>query len=170
MFKTKIISNKTEKILKEKQKCSLQVSKNISTVGILVNEKSVFDFEMLKDLQRQIAAGSKNFFVMTCKESNESYNEFRGVIFNEKEVSWNGKLQSSEVVDFLNNPFDMLIDYTQANSLSKKYLVAKSKAKFKVGFANIDDRLYDLMFSVTENDIESFNKELIKYLIILNKL
>ncbi len=64
----------------------------------------------------------------------------------------------------------MLIDYTKANTVFKKYIVAKSKASFKVGYAEVDDRLYDFMIAVENEEIISFNKELIKYLKILNKL
>jgi 3-methyladenine DNA glycosylase AlkD len=165
------VSSKVEKILEKKQNNkSLEFSNNVKTVGIIVNEGSGFNFEMLKELQRQIATGSENFYILTCKDSSESYNEFRGAIFYEKQFNWNGVLQSKQVNDFLENQFDMLIDYTNADTVFKKYLVAKSKAKFKVGLANIDNRLYDFMIALNTNDIRLFNKELVKYLKILKKV
>ncbi len=169
-FKAKIITKKIERLLNGKsQNSSLHVQKNIKTVGIIVNEGSTFDFEMLKKLQKQIASGSKNFSVLTYKNTTESYNEFRGAFVSEKDFSWNGNLQSKEVKDFLLKPFDMLIDYTKPSTVLSKYLIAKSKAKFKVGFANEDKRLYDFMISVDE-DLSLFNNELIKYLNILDKI
>ncbi len=169
-FKTKILTQKIEQLLKAKNKSnSLQIAKNIKTVGIIVNEGSDFDFEMLKKLQKQIASGSKNFSVLTYKTTTESYNEFRGVVVNEKDFSWNGTLKSKEVKDFLEKSFDMLIDYTKSTTVLSKYLVVKSKAKFKVGFANIDKRMYNFMIAA-DKDINLFNKELIKYLGILKKL
>jgi len=169
-FKNKSIVKNTERFLKNKnQESSLNISRGIKTVGIIVDEGADFDFEKLKKLQKKIASGSKNFSILTCKNSPNEFNEFRGVVFLEKDFSWNGKLQSKDVKSFLDNPFDMLIDYTKSSTIYKKYLVAKSKAKFKVGYANIDERLYDLMIAV-KDDISLFNEELIKYLKILNKL
>ena len=166
-IKTKVILKKTNKLLKNKSN-SLQIAKNIQTVGIIVNEGSDFNFELLKKLQKEIASGSKNFSVLTCKKTNDSYNEFRGVVIKDTDFSWNGSLKSNEVMEFLSNPFDMLIDFTNNAVVYNNFLVAKSQAKFKVGFANLDERLYDLMINSTS--IPLFIDELIKYLKILHKI
>ena len=166
-LKTKSILKQTAKLLKNKQN-SLQVAKNIQTVGVIVNEGSDFNFDLLKKLQKAIASGSNNFSVLTCKKTNESYNEFRGVILKETDFSWNGKIKSNEAQEFLDKPFDMLIDFTNNAVVYNNYLVAKSNAKFKVGFANDDERLYDLM--IVSESIPLFIDELIKYLKILRKL
>ncbi len=91
-------------------------------------------------------------------------------MFFEKDFSWNGSIKSTDLTQFLDQNFDMLIDYTKANTVFKKHIVAKSKASFKVGYTEVDDRLYDFMIAVENEEIISFNKELIKYLKILNKL
>ena len=170
-IKSKSIIRKTERLLKNKKKeNSLKVSSTINTVGIIVNQGSKFNFDLLKKLQRDIASGSNNFSVLTCKNTNDSFNEFRGVSFYEKDFSWNGTLKSKEVNNFLDTDFDMLIDYTKAHNIYNKYFATKSKAKFKVGYANIDDRLYDLMIAVENEEINQFNNELVKYLKILKKL
>jgi len=166
-LKSKRILKATNRLLRKKNN-SLQISKNIKTVGIIVNEGSDFDFDLLKNLQKQIGSGSKNFSVLTCKKTNESHNEFRGVVIKEEDFSWNGSLKSAEVIGFLEKPFDMLIDFTNNVEIYNNYLVAKSKAKFKVGYTNNDERLYDLMIS--SKTVKSFIDELIKYLKILKKL
>jgi hypothetical protein len=43
----------------------------------------------------------------------------------------------------------------------------QSKAAFKVGFAHLDKRLYDLMIRCEADEIALFNEELLKYLVIL---
>ena len=122
-IKSKAVINKTEKLLKSKeQQNSLTISKTINSVGIIVDEGSEFDFELLKKLQKEIATGSKNFHVLTCKNTNESYNEFRGLLFYEKDFSWNGTIKSKELLHFLATDFDMLIDYTKSNTIFKKLL------------------------------------------------
>ncbi|MCF6349988.1 MAG: hypothetical protein L3J23_03030 [Flavobacteriaceae bacterium] len=170
-IKLKAIIKKTEKLLKRRnEENALEVSSRVNTVGIIVDEGSKFNFESLKELQKNIASDSTNFHVLTCKNTTDNYNEFRGVSFNEKDFSWNGTLKSKEVNFFLESNFDMLIDYTKSATIYKKYLVAKSNAKFKVGYAAIDNRLFDFMIAVENEKISQFNKELIKYLKILNKI
>ncbi len=166
-FKHNRITKETNKLLKNKNN-SLQVSTIVKTVGVIVNEGSEFNFELLKKLQKKIASGSTNFSVLTCKKTADSYNEFRGATINDKDFSWKGTLTSNEVFDFLDKPFDMLIDLTNSTEVYNNLLVAKSKAKFKVGFSNTDERLFDLM--IDSKSIKLFVDELIKYLIILKKL
>jgi len=169
-IKYKVLSKKIAGSVKRNSSSSLQVNNPIKTVGILVKENSKFDFEGLKRLQKQIPIGSKNFSVLTYKIQNETYNEFRGAFFYEKHVSLTGKIKSKEVSDFLNQEFDMLIDYTAADTIFAKFLTAMSKAKFKVGYFTEDENLYDLMINVPIDNTKEFNNELIKYLKILNKI
>jgi len=166
-FKSNRILKITNTLLKNKNN-SLQVAKNIKTVGIIVNEGSDFNFESLKKLQKEIASGSNNFSILTCKKTTDSYNEFRGIVIKDDDFSWNGTLKSNEILDFLENSFDMLIDLTNNTKVYNNYLTAKSKSKFKVGYANNDERLYDLM--INANNSTSFISELVKYLKILKKI
>ena len=146
----------------------MQISNSIKSVGIIVTEGSDFNFDMLKYLQKEINLNSSALFVLTCKKTKENYNEFRGVTIQEQDFTWNGSLKSPEVHDFLNKKVDMLIDLTNNSEVYTNFLVAKSKAKFKVGFAHIDERLFDLMIDVTST--QTFLTELVKYLTILKKI
>lgn len=167
-IKSNNILAKTAKLLKVRNN-SLHVSEDIKTVGVIVNEGGEFDFELLKKLQKNIGLDSSNFLVLTCKKTNESFNEFRGMTIRDQDFSWNGTLKSAEALKFLDVSFDMLLDLTNNSpQVYNDYLAAKSKAKFKVGFFNEDERLYDLM--INSDTIKSFMDELIKYLKILKKL
>lgn len=169
-IKYKVLSKKIDSLLKNNKNTSLNVSKPIQSIGILVNENSKFDFEGLKKLQKEIPIGSNNFSVLTYKNKNDSYNEFRGAFFYEKQITLSGKIKSNEVNQFLDKEFDMLIDYTGADTIFSKFLIAKSKAKFKVGHYTEEDALFNLMIAVPLDDVANFNRELIKYLKILKKI
>ena len=169
-IKQKVLSKKIDSYLKNNKNTALFVSNSIHSVGIIVNEDATFNFERLKKLQKKIPIGSNNFYILTYKNKNENYNEFRGVFFYEKQVTISGKIKSNEVNEFLNKEFDMLIDYTGANTIFSKFLVAKSKAKFKVGHLIEEERLYNFMIDVPLDNADAFNKELIKYLKILKKI
>ena len=49
-------------------------------------------------------------------------------------------------------------------------VTAQSKANFKIGLSNNDQRQYDLIIDVKPNEFGLFKKELTKYLTVLNKL
>ena len=48
--------------------------------------------------------------------------------------------------------------------------ISKSNAKFKVGFKEIDNRLFDLLIDVDPLNIAVIKKELVKYFRVLNKI
>ncbi|MDG1399087.1 MAG: hypothetical protein P8P88_11940 [Polaribacter sp.] len=48
--------------------------------------------------------------------------------------------------------------------------VLRSNARFKVGFANVNQSLYDMEISGYPTKFDDFLSELKKYLVILNKL
>ncbi len=170
-IKSKILSKKTSLLLKDnKYSNTLSAGKLINSVGIIVNEESSFNFEELKKLQKNIPIGSNNFHILTYKNNKESYNEFRGAFFYEKYISLTGSIKSKEIVEFLDNDFDMLIDFTGAKTIFSQFLTARSKSKFKVGYAIGSSDLYDLLIAVPFDDIKKFNVELLKYLKILKKI
>ncbi len=49
-------------------------------------------------------------------------------------------------------------------------MVAKSNAKFKVGFTGVDDRLFDLIINIDLQNTDEVKSELVKYFKVLNKI
>ena len=60
--------------------------------------------------------------------------------------------------------------YFNKNNLYLENAVLHSNAKFKVGFAKVNQNLYDLEIAEYPTKVESFLSELKKYLIVLKKL
>jgi hypothetical protein len=73
-------------------------------------------------------------------------------------------------VSFLEESYDLLVDYTQADNLIKQLIVAKSIAGITVGYADKMDDLYDFMIAINPKEVALFNKEMIHYLHILKLL
>ncbi len=87
-----------------------------------------------------------------------------------KDFGWYGKIKSEELKSALTKKYDLLINYSKVDNLYLNLLLLQCKTEFKVGFSHLDSRLYDLMIDCKFDDLEVFNKELKKYLAILNKL
>jgi hypothetical protein len=73
------------------------------------------------------------------------------------------------VVQFLNTPFDMLINYYDVDSPPLMLATLSSEARLRVGFATVDNRLNDFMISMQAEKYTDFIAELFKYLKILKK-
>lgn len=86
------------------------------------------------------------------------------------DFGWFGKIKSEELKLILTNKYDLLINYCKVDNLYTNLLLLQSKTAFKVGFAHLDNRLYDLLIKCSASDIPLFNAELKKYLRILKKI
>ncbi len=90
--------------------------------------------------------------------------------FSPKDFGWFGKVKSDVLKAVLTKKYDLLINYSKVENIYCKLLVLQCEAALKVGFSEVDTRLYDLMIDCEISDIALFNSELKKYLEILNKL
>ena len=117
--------------------------------------------------------------ILKISESNIKVLVFQRNLKNEKETDdiitpkdfgWYGKVDSKKLKNILTNKFDLLINYSKVDNVYLNILLLQCKAAFKVGFAHVDTRLYDLMIRCEHDEIDLFNKELIKYLGILKIL
>jgi hypothetical protein len=76
----------------------------------------------------------------------------------------------SELQNFLDTNFDLLIGYFPKKNLFLEYARILSKASFKAGFSGIHSQLFDLEIMISEDNLDGFFFELHRYLKILNKL
>lgn len=88
-------------------------------------------------------------------------------VITPKDFGWYGKIESEKLKNILTNKYDLLINYSKVDNLYLNLLLLQCKAAFKVGFAHLDKRLYDLMIRCESNERDLFNEELKKYLVIL---
>ena len=66
-------------------------------------------------------------------------------------MNWFGKPIRTSLNNFLNEEFDMLIDFDTENIFSAKYIVSKSKAKMKIGSNDDYQDLYDFMILLSDD-------------------
>ena len=108
----------------------------------------------------------KVFSFLDYDKKNHTINSY----FTEKDIDWNGAIQKADFRDFLNEPFDLLIGYFDTKNIFLELAVLKSKATFKVGFSDVNQRLYDMEIAEIPSKIDNFLNELKKYLVILKKM
>lgn len=89
--------------------------------------------------------------------------------FTRKDINWHGKPNPSVISNFVNEPYDILIDLTEEPCLPLRYVLVESKAKFKVGQHNAaNEPFFDLLIDTKMNDLAKYIEQVTYYLAILN--
>lgn len=146
---------------------SLANNKEIHSVGILASD----NFSNLFDIQEKVREklnlrNAKIYSYRTFDADLEkSYKHFCEEDFNSK-----GEIVETSFKSFIDEPFDLLICYYKDKQQLLEYATSLSKATFKVGFADVNAKLFHLEINSSPLDEDLFFEEVHRYLTILNKL
>jgi hypothetical protein len=143
-------------------------SKKIKNILIVLDTISLKD-EVLANLKNNLGIQERNIEILIFQKKISKENEDKH-LFSIKDFGWYGKINNDKLKNILTKKYDLLINYSKVDTLYNNILLLHSKAAFKVGFASLDNRFYDLLISCKSSEIALFNKELKKYLEILNKI
>ena len=144
--------------------------KPIKTVGLFIDESCFFYKEKLIDEIVKKGIDVNNIKVILYRESFKEEEVFLYPTFGIKDFNFNAKVKHKEINDFINEDFDVLINYYDVEKPVLLLLTNNSRAKFKVGFSSIDKRLNHFMIAVNAENYIIFTHELFRYLKILNKI
>ncbi|MEQ3662343.1 MAG: hypothetical protein ABNG98_04395 [Flavobacterium sp.] len=163
-FLKKIISTKLST-------ASLDASVNkINTVGVIIDESYFTNIDSLKKEIKQFGVEDKNIKILLFKKKITKKETLEELFFTRNNIKINGEINKQEVQAFLDEPFDLLINYYEVERPSLLLVSRASKAQFKVGFSTIDKRINHFMINTSVSQYKEFVSELFKYLKILNKL
>lgn len=167
-FKAKSNQKFVEKLLftRKAQFCT----QKITTVGVLFNKSEFVEKQTVIEFLGGLGIKKNNIQFFTFSEDKEDKKNPQDHIFTSKGFGWRGKLSNEALVDFTNTQFDALICYYLSDQDELKQIAAMSKAKFKIGVSNADQRIYDIIISVALQEFSIFKTELKKYLSILKKI
>lgn len=147
-----------------------QLNSTLKTLGFIVDEKLIQDFEPLYDFYVDFKLLPKDVKVFTFIEVKKKLPSLLQNQVQSKDFNWKGEMHNQNASEFLDKDFDVLVGYYEGKHEFLDAMISQSNAKFKVGFVGGDKRLFDLLISVKPDEIETFKLELKKYLEILNKL
>lgn len=167
-FKEKSNKKHLNKLLSKRQVNA--TGNKIESLGIILNLDKGDDLEKLRDIASSLNIRPNKLKIIAFSLSkNDDLNNWNNC-YNPKDFGWKGIIKNVELQSFLDIEFDALISYYEEDFLELKLLTAMSKAKFKVGLLQADERLNDLIIKTSLKEINVFKKELFKYLTILNKI
>nr|WP_243699494.1 hypothetical protein [Flavobacterium caseinilyticum] len=142
----------------------------VKTIGLVVDATRFTETELL--IKELIANGIKPNDITTIlyKDTVRKTAENTFPIFNSGHITWNGKFSSTELNNFVDEKFDLLISYYDIEIPILLQITYNSEAEFKVGFSSIDKRLNHFMIKTEVNSYRIFVGELFKYLKLLKKI
>ena len=142
----------------------------IKTVGIIFDESYFYEKQDLVNELIQNGIFESDIKVLVFKNVIKKNETFDYPTFSYKDLSWSGSIEQKGVQEFINERFDLLLNYYDTEKAALILASHLSKASFKVGFSTIDKRINHFMINTNAENYKVFIEELFKYLKILNKI
>jgi len=146
-----------------------------NSIGILYCGDSPDDVELIKNYVqtlRDVGKKVKSLGFIHIKELPLGLNgSMMHQYFALKELNWYFKPSSQFIDNFVNEEFDLLLDFGVSKQLPITYITSMSKAKCKVGrYVEKYTDFYDIMIEADENaKLDYFIKTTHNYIAQLNK-
>ena len=141
------------------------------SIGILYDSTNEKHFELVKKYVKEIRETHHKEVVALGFYNQKELPPMRFAklgldFFTLKDLNWYHKPITPVVRNFVQRDFDILIDLHLQNSVPFRYILASSKAKFKIGKYNrLFTPFYDFMVSVSdETTFPQFLDQVIHYL------
>ena len=167
-FKEKSNKKYMNKLLSERY---TNVSDNkVESMAVIFNLNEFDGLEKFNELATRLQVQPNKFKVVAFSSNKEEKITSSGVCFYPHDFGWSGGIKNDELKTFLDTEYDVLISYYQTDVTELRLLTANSKAAFKVGLLQADERLNDLIIKTSLEDFNVFENEVFKYLTILNKI
>ena len=142
----------------------------VVSLGVIFNIDEINDFKMFSQLAECVNVRPNRMKVVAFSESKKEVLNTWDECYNPKDFGWRGTIKNSGLESFLDTKFDVLISYYEQEYLELKLITALSKATFKIGILQSDERINDLIIKTSLKEFELFKDEVFKYLKILNKI
>ncbi len=147
-----------------------QRSKGVNSIGCIVDLDSFDSANSFYELQEEFSLRPNAIKIIGYKNYYDKNSPYATPVFSDKDLGWSGTIENSYALEFLSREYDVLINYYDSNNLLMQLMTVKTKARIRVGFAEVDKNLNDLILGVPIKDFNSFKKELKKYLFVLNEI
>jgi hypothetical protein len=129
--------------------CTLSEAKNI---GIIYDATEYISFEIVRDLVKKLSNNSISIMVLGYVDSKKLIDHYlyrKGFdFFCKNDLNWYYKPVSSQTEQFINEPFDILINLSLNDQFPINFISSASKATFKTGRYSLTDTSLDFMIDI----------------------
>jgi hypothetical protein len=170
-IRDKQLQSELENVQRNRSTVNLKQARRI---GIVYDASDEQNYKKIADLVRYLQAQGKLVKALGHVSYNilphYCHNMLSFDYFLKKEINWWGKPANQRVRDFVAEDYDILIDLNIDNLPSLIYVSAISRAKFKVGLFNEQNKKYfDFMIQLEEPNLNEYIRQIVHYLGVLNQ-
>ncbi len=142
----------------------------IKTIGILIDETVFFEKEKLINAFKKHANGQFKVNILVYRKKPKKNEIVDYPFYTTSDISFSGDIKKGEVENFIKYPFDLLVSYYDVSNIDLEVVTINSKAKFKTGFATINNAMNHFFVTTHVEKYDDFTEVLFNYLKILNKI
>lgn len=142
----------------------------ITTIGCIVNLDEFKDVESFNEFAEEFSLPPNSVKVIGYKAVGDNNSPFGTPTFSDEDLGFKAKIENSYALEFLEGEYDVLVNYYTREQLPLQLMSVKTKARLKVGFGGVNEKINDLILNTPINDFQTFKKEMRKYLGVLNEI
>ncbi len=154
--------------------CQMTNLQDAKRIGILYTLDEVLDYERVSAFVRQLQGNHKEVKALGFVKNKNLIQRFLPKIsydfFSKRDLTWFYKPIHTQVKDFIEKEFDLLIDLSLHDSFPLKYIAGLSKALLRVGkFSEENTDYYDLLIDMKQTTTsDEYLGQIQHYLSIIN--
>lgn len=135
----------------------------IEHMSVIMEEHQFDKKNTLIDLKKKTGLKLKPEHILVYHVEKNIERQSECSFFSKRDFGFFGKIKNQELISFLSNDFDLLVNYCHPDNEEARMILLKTRAKLVAGF---DDNqvLQDFSFKIDRSDLLEFNSELSKYL------
>ena len=145
-------------------------SKGVRKIGCIVDLDKFDDADVFYEFLDAFKLQPNAVKIIGYKSYYDKNSPYATPVFSDKDLGWNGDVENSYALEFLNREYDVLVNYYDDNNLLLNLMSLKTKARLKVGFIKVGPDFNDLMVDTPITEFKTFKTELTKYLGVLKEV
>ena len=143
---------------KERKRVNFNSAK---TIGLLFEATNTDNREACIAYAETLKERRKRVSLLGYFDSNQQNSNFVFRHFNRKDFDWALRPSNEEVQEFIQQPFDLLINLDPVSKLHAEYIAALSKAHLRIGPSTPNTYSFDLMIDTSgSKDLQQFIQQM----------
>ncbi len=154
--------NEDTKVKKKRRAMNFDAARNI---GLLFDASKAADVQVVLNYQKELQNLRKKVTLLAYKDVKELTKEEDYACFCNKDLTLSMIPKTQEVLDFIDQPFDLLISLHTHESLPLEYIAATSHAHFRIGYYQEEKTdFYDFMVYGKSKSLRAMIQQMRTYL------
>jgi hypothetical protein len=160
-----VLASKLRSRHRKVQVCNLE---NAKRIGIIYNATEYISFEIIKDLVKQLSDNSLTVSILGYVNSKKLIDHYlyrKGFdFFSKNDLNWYYRPVSTLAVQFMDEPFDLLLNLSLEDYFPIHYITMLSQASFKCGRFFPADESLDFMIDIEKENqmMRSLHQEVMR--------